>query len=207
MPLKLIGAGFGRTGTESMKQALEILGLGPCHHMSELFAHPEQKAIWRAIAAGGEPDWDVVFAGYSSSLDWPSTYYWRELAAYYPEAKILLTVRGAKSWYDSMERTIVKVIGESTDQESLGLALIGNRVFGGRVHDRDHAIAIFEKNNADVQRAFDDSRLLTFHLGDGWEPLCRFLGVPIPDVPFPHTNTASEFVDTMRRANVLPRRK
>ena len=110
MALSVIGAGFGRTGTESMKLALEALGLGPCHHMKEGLPNPEQISLWRAVARGEPADWDQIFEGYRSAVDWPAAHYWRELAAHYPDAKVVLTVRSPESWYASMENTILKVI-------------------------------------------------------------------------------------------------
>ena len=193
MPLSIIGAGFGRTGTESMKLALEMLGLGPCHHMKELLGDPEQMALWRGIAAGETPDWNAAFAGYNAAVDWPSAFFWRELADVYPEAKVLLTVRSAESWHASMEKTIFKMLRKGTDPDSVGEKLIGGRVFGGRLDDVAHAIATYERNNAEVEAAFPPGRLLTHHLGDGWEPLCRFLGRPVPDAPYPRSNSAVEF--------------
>ena len=193
MALEVIGAGFGRTGTESMKQALEILGLGPCHHMREVMSNPAQLALWRAAARGELPDWDEAFAGYHSAVDWPSAYFWREVSAHYPEAKVLLTVRSAESWYESMDRTLLPVLRTSTDPDSIGLRLVAARVFGGRLDDRAHAIAVYEKNIADVQAAFPPERLLTYRVGDGWEPLCRFLGRPVPDVPYPQSNSTEQF--------------
>ena len=111
MALEVIGAGFGRTGTESMKQALEILGLGPCHHMREVMSNPAQLALWRAAARGELPDWDEAFAGYRSAVDWPSAYFWRAVCAHYPEAKVLLTGRSAESWYESMSTDLAPEIG------------------------------------------------------------------------------------------------
>jgi len=201
MALSIIGAGFGRTGTESMKLALEMLGLGPCHHMTEVLPDPDQVALWRAAARGELPDWERAFAGYRSALDWPAAYFWRELSAHYPDAKVLLTVRNAESWYASMEQTILKVIRGSTDADSVGVKLIGEKVFDGRVDDRAHVIAAFEKNTAEAQAAFGPDRLLTYHLGDGWDPLCRFFGKPVPDAPFPHTNSSVEFNAMMARVN------
>ena len=193
MALSVIGTGFGRTGTDSMKTALEILDLGPCHHMRELHANPAQRAIWRSIARGDMPDWNEAFAGYQSSVDWPSAFFWRELSAFYPDAKILLTVRDAESWYASMEKTIIRTLDGNSDPDSVGMKLIAERVFGGRVDDRAHAIAVYEKNSTDVQAAFDGDRLLIYNLGDGWEKLCRFLGKPVPGTPFPRSNSAEEF--------------
>lgn len=193
MGLSVIGAGFGRTGTESMKLALETLGLGPCHHMKEVLASPEQKALWRAAARGEAMDWDAAFAGYRSAVDWPSAFFWRELSEHYPDAKILLTVRSSESWYASMSNTILKSLQSSTDPDSVGLRLIRDRVFGGRLDDRAHLIAAYERNNAEVRAAFPPERLLTYHLGDGWAPLCRFLGKPVPEAPFPHSNSTEDF--------------
>ena len=199
MALEVIGAGFGRTGTESMKLALETLGLGPCHHMTEVLPRPEQVALWRSAARGDLPDWEEAFAGYKSAVDWPAAYFWRDLSAYYPDAKILLTVRSPASWYASMERTLLKTIKSSTDPASLGVRMIGQGVFGGRLDDRDHAIAIYERNTAEVQATFPPERLLTYSLGDGWAPLCAFLGRPVPDTPFPWSNSSEDFDAMMSR--------
>lgn len=193
MALSVIGAGFGRTGTESMKLALEHLGFGPCHHMKEVIANREQLKLWRAIARGEEPNWERAFAGYHSAVDWPSAYFWRELSEHYPDAKVILTLRSPESWHASMESTIFKSIGAGSDTESVGVKLIAERVFGGRLDDREHVISIYEKNTADVQAAFSADRLLTYHVGDGWEPLCRFLGKPVPNVPYPRTNPKEDF--------------
>lgn len=201
MTLSVIGAGFGRTGTESMKRALELLGLGPCHHMREVIENPDQKRIWRAIARGDKIDWDEAYAGYYSAVDWPSAYFWRQLSERYPQAKIVLTVRSPESWYASMQKTIFRVLATSTDRDSVGIRVIAEGVFGGRIDDREHAIATYEKNTAEVQAAFGPDRLLTCHLGDGWEPLCRFLGKPVPDQPFPRTNSAQEFSALMTEPN------
>jgi len=176
-----------------MKMALEILGLGPCHHMKELLAKPAQLALWRLVARGDNLDWNAAFAGYHCAVDWPSAFFWRELSAFYPHAKILLTVRDAESWYASMDKTILKTLRESTDPDSVSIKLIAERVFDGRLDDRAHAIAVYERNTAEVQAAFDGGRLLTYELGDGWEKLCQFLGKPVPDTPFPCSNSAEEF--------------
>jgi hypothetical protein len=201
MVLSVIGAGFGRTGTESMKLALEALGKGPCHHMKEVLVDSEQIALWRSAAQGDLPEWEEAFAGYNSAVDWPTAYFWRELSEYYPDAKVLLTVRRADSWYESMTNTIFKTLKASTDPASIGLKLIGEGVFGGRLDDRAHAIAVYEKNIADVQAAFTQERLLTYHLGEGWEPLCQFLGEPVPNIPFPRSNPREQFGSMMSELN------
>ncbi len=194
MTLKVIGTGFGRTGTDSMREALNILGVGPCHHMVEVNASEEQKVTWRALVKKGlPPSWEQLFAGYASAVDWPSAYYWRELIAFYPQAKVVLTYRTADSWWKSFEQTILQGIQRSTEPESLGLALIRDKVFGGRADDRAHAIAMYEENVAAVRATVPPERLLVHSLGDGWEPLCAHLGVPVPAQPYPSRNTTNDF--------------
>ena len=193
MELEIIGAGFGRTGTESMKLALEHLGFGPCHHMTEVIDNEKQKAWWRAAAYGDIGDWDEVFEGYRSAVDWPSAFFWRELSAYYPGAKIILTLRSADGWYRSFSSTMLPLWAKNVSPSGVGPQLVGQRLFGGRADDRAHAIAVFEDNTAKVQAAFPPERLLTYHIGDGWEPLCTFLGCPVPEVAFPRSNSADGF--------------
>ncbi len=197
MALEVIGAGFGRTGTDSMREALNLLGVGPCHHMHEVNASEEQKRSWRALAQGAAPDWDRLFAGYRSCVDWPSAHYWRALIDVYPRAKVILTHRSAESWWRSFEQTILAGLRTSTDPESLGLALIRDQVFGGRPDDRAHAIACYEANVAAVQATVPADRLLIHEIGEGWEPLCRHLGVAVPSAPYPNRNNTAAFQQTM----------
>ncbi|MDG4877076.1 sulfotransferase [Mesorhizobium sp. WSM4935] len=193
MSLMVIGTGFGRTGTDSMREALTMLGFGPCHHMSEVMAHAEQKRLWRALAGGEAPDWDQLFAGYKSCVDWPSAHYWRELIKVYPQARVILTWRSPESWWERFEKTILPAIAGSTDQESLGIALVAKQVFGGRPQDRAHAIAVYRDNVEAVLSTVPTERLLVHKLGDGWAPLCAHLGVPVPDEPYPSRNSTREF--------------
>lgn len=195
MALRVIGTGFGRTGTDSLREALNILGFGPCHHMYEVIANEQQKRMWREFVRGAPVGWEALFAGYGSCVDWPSAYYWRELVAFYPEAKVILTYRSAESWWQSFEKTIVPGIQMSVEQESLGIALIRDKVFGGRLADRDHAMALYEENVKAVRATVPPERLLVHNLGDGWEPLCAHLGVPVPAQLYPSRNAAKEFQD------------
>ncbi|MDG4882907.1 sulfotransferase family protein [Mesorhizobium sp. WSM4884] len=197
MTIRVIGTGFGRTGTDSMREALTMLGFGPCHHMYEVMAHEEQKRLWRALAKGAAPDWDRLFAGYKSCVDWPSVHYWRELIETYPQARVILTWRSPESWWESFAKTILPAIADSKDQESLGVALITKQVFGGRPQDRAHAIAVYEANVEAVLKTVPAERLLIHKLGDGWEPLCAHLGVPVPAEPYPNRNTTKEFRTTL----------
>jgi Sulfotransferase domain len=201
MALKVIGAGFGRTGTHSLKLALEQLGFGPCHHMFEVRDNPERLIPWQAAARGELPDWDEVFADYVAQVDWPGARYWRELAEHYPAAKVILSTRPEEEWFDSFQATIAPFIRDPavlTAEHPRAIAemvaeMIGQQIFGGRMDDRAHACAVFRDHVAQVQSTFAPERLLTWRATEGWEPLCRFLGVAAPDTPFPHTNTAETF--------------
>ena len=152
MALQVIGTGFGRTGTESMREALNILGFGPCHHMWEIVEKPEQKERWRAMLAGGVADWEYLFEGYGACVDWPSAHYWRELVAAYPEARVIVTWRSPESWWDSFSRSILKKVMSGTpDPESVG-RLVVEQVFGGRASDQEYATATYQANVAAVPR-------------------------------------------------------
>jgi hypothetical protein len=207
MALQVIGAGFGRTGTNSLKLALEQLGFGPCHHMFEVRENPDQFPYWQAAARGDLPDWDEVFAGYAAQVDWPGARFWRELAEHFPNAKVILSVRPADAWFDSFQATIGRFVGppeEHADPDRRARAamvheMITQQVFGGLIDDRAHATRVFREHNAEVQRTIAPERLLTFEASQGWQPLCDFLGVAVPDTPFPHANSTEEF-----RARVVP---
>jgi len=194
MTLKVIGAGFGRTGTDSMRTALDMLGLGPCHHMRALIEDPALKAKWRQRAAYGTPDWPDIFSGFSSTLDWPSAHYWPELIQAFPEAKVILTWRTAESWWKSFEKTILPVWQASTETEedAPGSQLLA-RVFDWEEPTREHCIAVYERNVARVLAEVPPGRLLVHRLGDGWGPLCAHLGVPVPEEPYPTANSTASF--------------
>lgn len=194
MALKVIGTGFGRTGTDSMRKALNILGVGPTHHMFELAEGAPLRPLWLDLAKGGEPDWEKLFEGYNACVDWPSAYYWRTLINVYPEAKVILTMRSAESWWASFEKTIVKYIQSGDDQHGLAKLLVADQVFDGRYADREYAIALYERNVADVIATVAPERLLVHNLGDGWHPLCDWLGVAVPDVDYPSGNKTSDLL-------------
>ncbi len=201
MPLDIVGAALGRTGTNSLKLALEQLGFGPCHHMFEVRDNPEQLPYWQAAARGKLPDWDRVFADYASCVDWPSARYWREIAAHYPEAKVLLTLRDPERWFASVQATIYPSMaswptrepGHSRDISEMAYEIIVAQTFGGRLDERDHALAVYRAHEEEVRRTIAPERLLAYDVSQGWAPLCAFLEVPVPETPFPRTNTGEEF--------------
>jgi hypothetical protein len=203
MALEIVGPGFGRTGTNSLKLALEHLGFGPCHHMFEVRDNPELLPDWEAAARGETVDWDKVFRGYRSQVDWPGARYWRELTRYFPQAKVILTVRDPDAWFDSVQATIAPFVaarGMHPSSHVNAIAEMAYRtivalVFHDRISDRGHATRVFREHIAEVQSEIPAHRLLTFDLREGWQPLCKFLEVEVPDIPFPRTNSSKEFVN------------
>lgn len=201
MTLDIIGPGFGRTGTHSLKTAIELLGLGPCHHMFEVRDHPLQLPAWEAVADGETAHWDRMFEGYRAQVDWPGARYWRELADHYPESKVILTVRDPDDWFDSVQATLAPLVAARGTFGSahvnavveMGYRTVVQGIFDGRMSDRDHAVRVFREHVAEVRATIPSHRLLTFDLREGWPPLCAFLDRPVPPVPFPWTNSSRAF--------------
>ena len=200
MGLTVIGAGFGRTGTLSLKVALEELGFGPCHHMEEVFDKPGNLTFWDEAAAGRTMDWDRVFAGYRSCVDWPSARYWRALAEHFPQAKVILTLRDPDRWWDSYAGTIRQVFEAydgGTDDHARAVGAMARRTIVDQALGGDdspeNAKRLFLANAEEVRRTIPAERLLEFEVSQGWGPLCAFLGVPVPDRPFPRSNDRQAF--------------
>ena len=214
MKLDVIGAGFGRTGTRSLQLALDQLGVGPCYHMMEVFGNVEHIPLWAAAARGETPDWDTLFANYRSTVDWPGCAFWRELVEHFPEAKVLLGVRDPARWYESVKETIYRsmsgasAIPHEAMREQLEMArkIVLENTFDGRFEDRDHAIRVFEAHTEAVKEAIPADRLPVYEVGSGWEPLCEFLNVPIPEEDFPHVNTRESFHERIKtiRSQLTP---
>ena len=205
----IIGSGFGRTGTASLKRALETLGFGPCHHMEEVLQNPDQVAHWQAIASGDDVAWDEVFKGYRSQVDWPGAHVWRELAAAYPDAKVIHSVRPDEIWWKSFSATIGRMLSEYHDMPlpphvkammaAMDIAIVKD-TFGGQHLDKAAALAAYHRRADEVRAAIPPERLLMFDVSEGWAPLCRFLNVPVPSEPFPHVNSTEEFVQRFEEA-------
>ncbi|HEY7990726.1 MAG TPA: sulfotransferase [Stellaceae bacterium] len=192
MSLQVIGAGLGRTGTSSLKLALELMGFGPCYHMTELIGHPDHFPLW-LDAVDGHPDWEKIFAGYGATADYPGCAFWRQLAAKYPAAKILLTLRDPEEWFASTQATVFSPNRPSPPPNSPFASAF--RVIGTihrDLHDKASMLADFKRHNDAVIAEAPKDRLLVYEVSQGWAPLCDFLGVPVPDSPFPHTNTRQE---------------
>ncbi|HXM00071.1 MAG TPA: sulfotransferase [Rhizomicrobium sp.] len=200
MALEVIGAGFGRTGTFSLKLALEQLGFSPCYHMLEVFSHPGHSETWQGAAEGKTVNWNSFLAGYRAGVDWPISHFWRELSVAYPQAKFILTERDPDAWYDSIAKTIIESMerdpGETDPirlaQWKMGRFIVAEKTFNRRF-DRDHVIAVYKRHNQQVKDTLPRSRLLVCDSLQGWGPLCEFLGRPVPAMPFPKTNSTEEF--------------
>ena len=207
MALKLIGAGYGRTGTDSTREALNILGLR-CYHMREVIGNPQNAHhldFWRRVAdaePGTSHDWEQVFHDYQAAVDNPAACVWRELMVAYPDAKVLLTVHpgGAEAWYASVMETIYftellwqwkvleAVIPFARKFGPMARKLIWQRFHKGTMNDRAAAVAEYHRHVAEVQAVVPADRLLVFNVTQGWEPLCVFLGCAVPDRPYPRVN-------------------
>ncbi|MEM6708076.1 MAG: sulfotransferase family protein [Pseudomonadota bacterium] len=201
MPLEIVGAGFGRTGTLSLKFALEKLGFGPCYHMMEVHKNEGHEALWTAAADGQTMDWASLFQDYRAAVDWPSCNWWREQLAAFPRASVILSHRDPDAWYRSVMNTIYahSCAGRDSDDgrrraaAAMAFEVIWDGVFDGRLDDRDHVIDCFLRHNQAVRETVPAAQLLEYQPGDGWEPLCAFLEVPVPDEPYPRVNSTAEF--------------
>ena len=214
MGLKVIGAGFGRTGTRSLKTALEQLGFDKCYHMEEVIKHPRHLQVWGEIMDGGAKDWERVFEGYQSATDWPVAAYYQELMELYPNAKIILTVRDPERWHRSIMHTIYQISRRFRRYAKIfppayvflsGMErVVWKGVFHNRLEDKEHAVKVFTEHIEEVKRVVPENRLLVFEARQGWEPLCAFLDVPVPaDQPFPHKNKGKFIRQILRHRNAL----
>jgi hypothetical protein len=200
MDLQVVGAGLGRTGTHSLKVALEQLLGGPCYHMVEVFGRADQRETWAAAVRGEEVDWATFLAPYRATVDWPAAAFWKELSEAAPDAKVVLSTRDADAWWKSASETIFAVLARGTapddaagrEEFAMISALLEQR-FTPQWQDRAGAIAAYEAHNARVRAEVPPTRLVEWHLGDGWAPLCAALGLAEPPEPFPHLNSTSEF--------------
>lgn len=207
----MIGVGFGRTGTMSLKAALEELGAGPCFHMIDLIMGEDKQRdleYWIKIADGEPVDWDEVFEPWEATVDWPAASKWRELVDAFPDIPVLLNVRDFDGFYKSCTNTILAVkqaaqAGEleqdaNREQPAPELwgvieKLIWQGDFQGRFQDKEWVRQMYYERIETIKREVPADRLVYWELGDGWEPLADALGVDVPDEPFPHLHDTNEF--------------
>jgi Sulfotransferase domain len=197
MGLRVVGAGLGRTGSHSLKIALEQLLGGTCYHMLELFPRPEQIPLWQGAMEGRPPDWDAMLDGFTAAVDWPAAAVWEELHQAFPDSVVLLSRRSsAAAWWDSFSPTILEVMqrGPTPGMEGwfdMSTAMLGRLT--PDYADRDACMAAYEAHNQAVRDRVEPDRLIDWTPADGWVPICAGLGLPVPDEPFPHVNTTAEF--------------
>lgn len=199
MALRVVGAGLGRTGTHSLKLALEQLLGGPCYHMLEVFGRPDDVPRWQR-AVDGDPmpveQWDEIFDGYVAAVDWPAAAWWKPISEVYPGSIILLSTRSsADAWYQSATDTIFHVMRSGGPADDAWNRMVTGMLgqFTADVNDPAASKAAYERHNADVRATVPPARLVDWQPGDGWEPICAALDIPVPDAPFPHVNTTDDF--------------
>jgi hypothetical protein len=200
MPLRVVGAGLGRTGTHSLQLALQQLLGGRCYHMTEVFGRPDDIPVWHRAVDGELPDWDALFADYVAAVDWPVAAFWPELSAYYPDALVLLSVRDdTAKWWKSAHETIFEITDRPIPddpvfgaQMAMAQDMLTNR-FTPDWRDPDAAKVAYEVHNERVRATIPPERLLVWQPGDGWDPICAALGLAVPDEPFPHVNSTVDF--------------
>lgn len=213
MTIKVIGAGYGRNGTLSLKHALEKLGFAKCYHMLEVDQAKDEDLAWLKLHRGEQVNLEKLFEGYQASVDWPSCNFWREQMVAFPEAKVILSERDPEAWYASIMKTIYPSSlalrahlekNEKARQDPLlqrrnemVFEVIWDSLFDGRLDDKDHVIGVYLAHNQKVKDEVPADKLLVFDSKFGWEPLCEFLNEPVPDEPYPKTNTSEEFAKNM----------
>jgi hypothetical protein len=219
--MKLIGAGLPRTGTLSQKVALEMLGLGPCYHMVNVLGDLDQAEPWQR-ALDGQASWDEIFDGFQSTVDWPGSFFYKELADHYPEAKVLLSTRDSAAWEKSMRDTIwglfygdmlmrdlatargrVDSKWKSYMEMMEGMWEQSGLINAGPDTTAEDMQAAMERYHQEVQSSIPADRLLVWSVQEGWEPLCEFLELPIPDTPFPRLNDSKVFAERVIDGSIL----
>jgi len=223
MSLKVIGTGLGRTGTYSLKLAIEQLGVGKCYHMVELFQQPERLKYFKKAEKGEEVNWNELFNGYKAAVDYPVARYYKQITEFYPEAKVIHTLRDPEEWYESASATIfwasnpyslrilkmaVHLPFSSEARRRIPVLMYNRKLseleFGKDLENKEKVIKRYNKHYEEVIKTIPDDRLLLFDPKSGWEPLCRFLKLPVPLIPYPKSNTRKEFLD---RVNIIGKGK
>ena len=213
--MKVLGAGFGRTGTMSLKIALEKLGIGPCYHMREVISHPSHIKIWYDISRGEHPNWDRLFSGFNSAVDFPVCLFYEELVNKFPDAKFILTLRDFDTWYKSTANTIYKVptmlpgwfkrvVYPIRMFIEMQVILIWVGLFKNNFSDRESTELVYNEHIESVKKTISADKLLIYRINEGWGPLCEFLNVEKPETPFPKVNDTAEMLRNFAIVKSLP---
>ena len=213
--MKVFGAGFGRTGTMSLKFALEKLRIGPCYHMREVVSRPSHIKLWYDISRGEHPNWNRLFSDFNSAVDFPVCLFYKQLINKFPEAKFILTLRDFDTWYISTANTIYKVPSILPDWFEkvvypirmfivMQVNLIWVGLFKNNFSDRDSTKLVYYEHIESVKKIIPADKLLIYNVKEGWEPLCEFLDVDVPDIPFPKVNDTAEMLRNFAIIKMLP---
>lgn len=206
--MKVIGAGYGRTGTLSLKAGLEQVLGGRCYHMETIVHDARQLDLWSAWARSPDdlPDLDAMLDGFVAAVDAPMCFYWEELLARHPDARVVLTVRDPDRWVESFQalmranfQGIWMALFSSRYRAFAGFSRTMGQRFVGSLR-RERLIETFHRHNERVRAVVPADRLLEFEVKQGWAPLCAFLDVPVPDGPFPHLNEGTATIRAHQRA-------
>ncbi len=218
MSIKIIGAGLPRTGTNTLREALEILGFSKTYHMKHLLVHPEDLHYWTTLKATGTTDWDALYDGYQATVDFPCYPWYKEHMKQYPDAKVILSTRPFEKWYTSFYSTIWKAqnppeaekaaMGErvaadprlQTVMKVMGFAkqVMSEEHFQGKFLDKEFMEKVFDDHHEEAKRYVPADKLLVYDVTEGWEPLCKFLDVKVPNEPLPHTNKKEDFHEMVK---------
>jgi len=213
MSIKIIGAGFPRTGTNTLRESLELLGFSKTYHMKQLLVHPENLHYWTKLSETRRTDWDGLYNGYDATVDFPCYPWYKEHMKQYPEAKVILSIRPFEDWYTSFSCTIWQAQNPSEEQrmeiaqrmaadprlkavfQVLGFAkqTINEGHFRGKFLDKDFMEKVFNDHTEEVKNYVPSNKLLVYDVCEGWEPLCKFLNAEVPDESLPHTNKKEDF--------------
>ena len=213
--MQVFGAGFGRTGTMSLKIALEKLGMGPCYHMREVVSRPSHIKLWYDISRGEHPNWNRLFSGFNSAVDFPVSLFYKQLINQFPDAKFILTLREFDKWYISTVNTIYKVPNILPDWFkmvvypirmfiAMQVNLIWVGLFKNKFSDRESAKLVYYEHIRSVKKTIPADKLLIYHVNEGWRPLCEFLNVDVPEIPFPKVNDTAEILRNFSIIKSLP---
>ena len=213
--MQVFGAGFGRTGTMSLKIALEKLGMGPCYHMREVVSRPSHIKLWYDISRGEHPNWNRLFSGFNSAVDFPVSLFYKQLINQFPDAKFILTLREFDKWYISTVNTIYKVPNILPDWFkmvvypirmfiAMQVNLIWVDLFKNKFSDRESAKLVYYEHIRSVKKTIPADKLLIYHVKEGWGPLCEFLNVDVPEIPFPKVNDTAEMLRNFAIIKSLP---
>ena len=213
--MQVFGAGFGRTGTMSLKIALEKLGMGPCYHMRAVVSRPSHIKLWYDISRGEHPNWNRLFSGFNSAVDFPVSLFYKQLINQFPDAKFILTLREFDKWYISTVNTIYKVPNILPDWFkmvvypirmfiAMQVNLIWVDLFKNKFSDRESAKLVYYEHIRSVKKTIPADKLLIYHVKEGWGPLCEFLNVDVPEIPFPKVNDTAEMLRNFAIIKMLP---